>query len=63
AWIWFVCGSLVFFIVAGIVAGLGFYRRERNRYQLYDLTSDEETGTQPQAQAGEDDDIWPPSLR
>lgn len=62
AWIWFVCGSLVFFIVAGIVAGLGFYRQERNRYRLYELTPDEETPVRSQAQTGEDEDIWPPSL-
>lgn len=62
AWIWFVCGSLLFFVVAGTVAGLGFYRRERNRYQLYELAPDEETPAQQQAQTKEDDDAWPPSL-
>lgn len=62
AWIWFVCGSLLFFVVAGIVAGLGFYRRERNRYRLYELSPDEEMPAQSQDQTGEDDDAWPPSL-
>ncbi len=70
-WLWFVCGSLIFFIVAGAVGGFYFSQRERRRYDLYALTPDdhadlyqtelltEEKRTQAKAK---DDDIWPASL-
>lgn len=32
--LWFLCGSVIFFISAGLVTGLYFRRQERNRYQL-----------------------------
>jgi hypothetical protein len=34
-WIWFAVGSLVFFISAGIVAGLTFRNQDRGRYRLF----------------------------
>ncbi len=37
SWLWFVCGSLVFFITAGIFAGLGLQRQPRGRYALLAL--------------------------
>ena len=37
AWLWFACGSLVFFVTAGIFAGLGLQRRPRGRYALLAL--------------------------
>ena len=33
-WIWFLGGSLIFFVTAGIVAGLFFYQREQQRFDL-----------------------------
>ena len=35
-WIWFALGSLLFFTVAGILAGLSFRQQERQRYDLVD---------------------------
>ncbi|MCB0130298.1 MAG: DUF1080 domain-containing protein, partial [Caldilineaceae bacterium] len=35
-WIWFLGGSLIFFTVAGVLAGLSFRSRERARYDLMD---------------------------
>ena len=37
AWLWFACGSLVFFVTAGIFAGLGLQRQPRGRYALLAL--------------------------
>ena len=31
-WVWFMAGSLVFFAIAGVLAGLAFWRGERDRY-------------------------------
>lgn len=65
-WIWFVGGSLVFFITAGIIAGLSFRQQERRRYRLSTLEPEE-----PQAPPaprhrrsgpGSEDDHWPASL-
>jgi hypothetical protein len=65
AWIWFLCGSLIFFIVAGIVGGLLFSQRERHRYDLY-LVEPEENPllevVDPPKTEKRDDDIWPASL-
>ncbi len=41
--IWFVCGSVLFFVVAGLVVGLYFRQQEQNRFNL--VRSDEGTGT------------------
>ena len=60
-WIWFVCGSLVLFIVAGIVVGLGLGQR-RHRRELYTLV--EEAGPEPEepeARPGQEES-WPSSL-
>ncbi|MCB0158804.1 MAG: hypothetical protein KDD83_11790, partial [Caldilineaceae bacterium] len=35
-WIWFALGSLLFFTVAGILAGLSFRQQEQQRYDLVD---------------------------
>ena len=32
-WIWFLVGSIIFFAVAGIFAGLTFRQQERHRYE------------------------------
>jgi hypothetical protein len=70
-WIWFVGGSLVFFITAGIIFGLSFRRQERRRYRL----SPPEPADGPEAaqtrrqlrnrgnRPDSDDDHWPASLR
>lgn len=66
-WIWFLCGSLIFFVTAGILAGLGFRRQERRRYALVDAEIDEDTyeidttltSLRPGPAA---DDNWPASL-
>ena len=75
-WIWFLGGSLVFFVVAGIIAGLSFRRQERRRFDLeeadeterHDFWAEEKESSGPggrrgaaSAQADEDDD-WPESL-
>lgn len=69
-WIWFACGLLLFFVVAGIVAGLSFYSSGRRRYELYEVyaATDEEETEQFQAlpdQASTDrseEETWPASL-
>jgi hypothetical protein len=65
AWIWFLCGSLIFFVVAGIVGGLLFSQRERHRYNLYQAEPEEnpllEVVESPKPEK-RDDDIWPASL-
>ncbi|MBX2999835.1 MAG: hypothetical protein KF893_15045 [Caldilineaceae bacterium] len=65
AWLWFLCGSLIFFVVAGIVGGLLFSQRERHRYDLYQVEPEEnpliEVVEPPQPKKREDD-IWPSSL-
>ncbi len=35
-WIWFLVGSIIFFAVAGMFAGLGFRQQERGRYRIVD---------------------------
>jgi hypothetical protein len=63
-------GVLTFFIVAGAVAGYGFLRAGRNRYELYDLEQSDSTAfgldgdaqRQPKGSAPPDEP-WPPSLR
>ncbi len=66
-WVWFLVGSLIFFITAGIVAGLSFAWAEDHRYQVYRVIPLEETpeegASEPRPEdpvAGED--RWPPSL-
>ncbi len=67
AWIWFACGSLIFFIVAGIVAGLYLSQQHRNRYQIYTVVPEDRPNIALQkpekpARPVPDDDIWPASL-
>ncbi len=67
AWIWFALGSLVFFAVAGLVAGLSFRQAERRRFDLLktDAAALEDAGLlppppPPRTPTGEDH--WPDSL-
>jgi hypothetical protein len=65
AWLWFLCGSLIFFVVAGIVGGLLFSQRERDRYDLYRVEPEESPlleVVEPPKPERRDDDIWPASL-
>ncbi len=65
-WIWFALGSLVFFAVAGLMAGLSFRQAERRRFDLSQTGADpfDIDGFLPPAphrpDPGEDD--WPDSL-
>jgi hypothetical protein len=67
AWIWFALGSLVFFAVAGLVAGLSFRQAERRRFDLLktDAATLDDAGLlppppPPRTPRGEDN--WPDSL-
>jgi hypothetical protein len=48
-WLWFLCGSVLFFISAGVATGFYFRQQERNRYQLLSVPDDEyvEPGSGP----------------
>ena len=35
-WLWFLVGSIIFFAVAGMFAGLGYRQRESRRYRIVD---------------------------
>lgn len=68
-WIWFLAGSLFFFVSAGVVAGLFFRRQEQRRFDL--VEGDLEDGalaappTPPaarDARAGTEPDDWPDNL-
>jgi hypothetical protein len=74
-WIWFMFGTLLFFIVAGVLAGLSFRQREQERYDLIeslelDLTDEDailddllNRSTPPLTPDEEKaPDDWPPSL-
>jgi hypothetical protein len=76
-WLWFLVGSLVFFVTAGIVAGLFFRQSEVNRYDLAepDYWLEEEApdddysptgsypGLHPGRQTGKNaDEEWPADL-
>jgi hypothetical protein len=65
AWLWFLCGSLIFFVVAGIVGGLLFSQRERHRYDLYQVEPEESPlleVVEPAKPERRGDDSWPASL-
>lgn len=67
AWIWLTCGSLVFFAVAGAFAGLSFYRQRRQRFDLYEIVTEDEIPPAPQGKGRgksppSDEDSWPSSL-
>ncbi len=40
-WIWFMLGSLLFFTVAGVLAGLGFRQQEEHRFDLTEPPGDD----------------------
>ena len=74
-WIWFMFGSLIFFIVAGVLAGLSFRQREQERFDLVEpleldlmdedaILEDLLNRSPPPLIPDEDDtpDDWPPSL-
>jgi hypothetical protein len=60
ALLWFLGGSVIFFVTAGVLAGLAFRDKERARYQL-EAGGDQGafTASAPPPQA---DDHWPESL-
>lgn len=68
AWIWFTCGSLLFFVVAGAIAGLSFYRQGQRRFELYEIVPEEAAETPAQKGKGRDrslpsdEETWPSSL-
>lgn len=62
AWIWLLCGSLIFFTVAGVVGGLYAARHERHRYELYVLEPAESPYLAVEEAQPDDDDTWPASL-
>jgi hypothetical protein len=67
-WLWFLVGSLVFFVTAGIVAGLFFRQSEASRYELPapDYWLEEEPSADrlhSSSQSGANaDDEWPAEL-
>lgn len=74
-WIWFAVGSLVFFVVAGVLAGLSFRQNERQRYDLldagladaglvehYEFLLPPPPSTQETEEVNPDGDDWPDSL-
>ncbi len=67
AWIWFALGSLVFFAVAGLVAGLSFRQAERRRFDLLktDAAALDDAGLlppPPPPRTPKGEDHWPDSL-
>jgi hypothetical protein len=62
-WLWFLAGSLIFFVTAGIVAGLFFRQSEASRYELpepdYWLEEDPMAVRQAEQRA---EDEWPEDL-
>ena len=68
AWIWLTCGSLLFFGVAGTIAGISFYHQSRNRFKLYEVVPEEEVNIlAPKSRPRDtplppDEDSWPSSL-
>lgn len=66
-WIWITCGSLLFFAVAGAIAGFSFYRNSRRRFDLYEIVPEDEgnapsVGPKRGGSAPAEDDSWPSSL-
>jgi hypothetical protein len=60
AMLWFLGGSVLFFVTAGVLAGLAFRSKERDRYEL-DPNRDQSDFT-AQALPPHDGDDWPESL-
>ena len=67
-WLWFLVGSLVFFVTAGVVTGLFFRQSEASRYELPEpdfwLEEEPQAGSRrPLSPKGEDGaDEWPADL-
>ena len=69
-WIWFLCGSLIFFVTAGVLAGLGFRQRDQGRYAIVDRNESAyqaevapAVASHVQVETGPlDEDNWPTSL-
>ncbi|MCC6455657.1 MAG: hypothetical protein IT328_11975 [Caldilineaceae bacterium] len=67
-WLWFLVGSLVFFVTAGVVAGLFFRQSEANRYELPEpdyWLEEEPQADRPRrspASGQSADDDWPADL-
>jgi hypothetical protein len=61
-WVWFICGSLIFFIVAGYVAGLGLQSRDSDRFELIEFSETKASGPQGSDDSESGDEYWPSSL-
>ena len=64
ALLWFLGGSVLFFVTAGVLAGLSFRGKEQRRYQL---TASEDAALQMEPAAdnqptADADEPWPSSL-
>jgi len=61
--LWFLAGSVLFFVTAGVLAGLSFRTKARNRYTLTDGDDSPYRVEMPvPAPPPDDDDHWPASL-
>lgn len=61
ALLWFLGGSVLFFVTAGVLAGLAFRDKERARYDL-DASGDQSAFTPQALPPQTEDDDWPESL-
>ncbi len=61
ALLWFLGGSVLFFVTAGVLAGLAFRDKERARYDL-DTGGDQSAFTAQPLPPPKDEDDWPESL-
>lgn len=67
-WLWFLVGSLIFFVTAGVVAGLFFRQSEKSRFSLpeadYWLEEEPPAGDPrtPSQRESRPDDEWPADL-
>ncbi len=61
ALLWFLGGSVLFFVTAGVLAGLAFRDKERARYDL-DAGGDQSAFTPQALPPQSDEDDWPESL-
>lgn len=63
ALLWFLAGSVLFFVTAGVLAGLSFRTKERNRYTLTDEDDSPYRIEAPVPPPPPDaDEHWPASL-
>ena len=62
ALLWFLGGSVLFFVTAGVLAGLAFRDKERARYELDDGGDQSAFTTQVLPPQQSDQDDWPESL-